>query len=245
MTQSTWNPNSLPAGDFEHLSHMTQTGWENRKVDNLGLQSKVELSKDAAVSGTYGLKMSVQPTRPVQVVQATPVWIASAKVPVKAGQMVRIHGWVNVSKVIGGSHDGLTIMESIGGPDLVERIPITNGWQEFTLYRGVQEDTDLQVKLALTGIGTVLVDEVTIRTIDLPSQAGTIGQAPHREPVQAVSGAPMRLPFWALNSFLSFSQRAASRGPVLDLATNVRAMNRHQGNDSPESAGEQKKHLPD
>lgn len=167
LSVSSWGPNSLPGGDFENLGHMTQHGWENRRIDDLGLESRVELSDTSAVDGKFGLKLTVRPTRQVGVVQATPVWITSGPVPVKAGQMVRIHGWVRVPAVIGGSHDGLTIMESIGGPQLAERIPLTSGWQEFTLYRGAQADGDLRVTFALTGIGTAEVDEVTIRTIDL------------------------------------------------------------------------------
>ncbi|MEO1996645.1 MAG: hypothetical protein ABGZ17_15360, partial [Planctomycetaceae bacterium] len=51
-----------------------------------------------------------------------------------------------------------------------ERIPITDGWQEFTLYRGVPRDGELTVTLGLSGIGTAMVDEMTIRVVDLPER---------------------------------------------------------------------------
>jgi hypothetical protein len=65
--------------------------------------------------------------------------------------------------------DGLMITDSLGGEAMAERIPITSGWQEFTLYRSVPHDGDLQLTFALTGFGEALLDEVTVRTVDLPS----------------------------------------------------------------------------
>ena len=61
------------------------------------------------------------------------------------------------------------IIDSLGGPSMAERIPVTDGWQEFTLYRGVESDRELQITFALTGAGEAMFDEVTIRTVDLPS----------------------------------------------------------------------------
>ena len=169
LQQSTWKPNSLPGGDFENLGHMTKTGWINRRLDFPGVETKVELSKEAKAEGTYGLKISVTADPTLGVLQATPVWITSAPVAVKSGQLVRIHGWANVPKVISRSHDGLMITESLGGENLAERIPVTDGWQEFTIYRGVPQDSDITVTLGLAGIGTAMVDEMTIRVVDLPN----------------------------------------------------------------------------
>ena len=104
-------------------------------------------------------------------VEAPVLWIRSPKIPVKSGQLVRIHGWVRIPTVIRGSHDGLTITDSMGSTEMSERITITQGWQEFTLYRGVNSSSNLDVTFSLTGIGEVYLDEVTIRTIDLPPQS--------------------------------------------------------------------------
>ncbi len=170
LQQSNWKPNSLPGGDFENLEHMTQAGWRNRRLEMAGIETKVELAKDAMAKGTYGLKISCNGDPAVGVLPTTPVWITSAPVAVKSGQLVRIHGWANVPNVIARSQDGLTITDSLGGPQLAERIPVTEGWQEFTIYRGVPQDGNLTVTLGLTGIGEARVDEVTIRVVDLPAQ---------------------------------------------------------------------------
>ena len=170
LSNGNWNPNGLAGGDFENLQHMMSNGWENRRLDDELVSTQVELSNTAVVDGNYGLKMSVNAnTRHTGLVEATPLWIATPNIPVKGGQLVRIHGWVNIPRVIHGSLDGLKITDSLGGPEMSERIPVTSGWQEFTLYRGVATNGTIQVTFALTGIGEAFLDEVTVRTIDLPS----------------------------------------------------------------------------
>ena len=132
----------------------------------------MELIESAAVDGTYGLQMSVVPStdRPVDLIEASPLTIQTPSVKVKPGQLVRIHGWVNVPNALVGSQDGLRITDTLGGPAMAERVLVTNGWQEFTLYRGVEKAGQLSVRFEMTGVGTVSVDEVTIRTIQLPAE---------------------------------------------------------------------------
>jgi hypothetical protein len=169
LATADWNPNGLAGGDFENLQHMMSNGWENRRLDSDLLRTHVELSDSAVAGGEYGLKMSVvEKTPAVGIVEATPLWIATPELPVKGGQLVRIHGWVNVPQVIQGSLNGLTITDSIGGSQMMERIPVTNGWQEFALYRGVPNNGTIKVTFALTGVGVAMLDEVTVRTVDLP-----------------------------------------------------------------------------
>ncbi len=169
LASANWQPNSLPGGDFENLQHMTENGWENRRLDISGLQTKVELLRKAATDGEYGLKMSVKGRIREGLVESTPLWIATGRVPVKAGHMVRIHGWVKIDRAIQNSMDGLVIWDSMGGRDLAERIPVTSGWQEFAFYRAATTNTEVQVKFELTGIGEVFLDEVTIRAVELPA----------------------------------------------------------------------------
>jgi len=165
-----WNPNGLPAGDFESLDHLMRAGWENRRLDDDRIGTMVQLTDQQPVGGAYSLKMDAFDKTDAQRmdIDAPPLWISTPRISVRRGQLVRIHGWVNIPKVIRGNADGLMIVDSLGGEAMAERIPITDGWQEFTLYRGVFSDTDLQVTFTLTGLGTVMMDEVTIRTVDLP-----------------------------------------------------------------------------
>jgi hypothetical protein len=176
LNQGNWQPNGLAGGDFEDLTHMLTNGWENHREESELVSTRVELAASAAVDGRYGLKMSVLEKQPNQgVIESTPLWITSPETLVKAGQLVRIHGWVNIPKVIRGTHDGLTITDSLGGPEMMERIPITTGWEEFTLYRAAPENGRVQVTFAMTGTGTAMLDKVTVRAVDLPTE--TVRQA--------------------------------------------------------------------
>jgi hypothetical protein len=169
LNGSQWNPNSLPAGDFENLEHLTRAGWENRRLDDERVATKVELSDGVRADGNYSLRMEATPKTNSMLIDATPLWISSPKIPVRVGQLVRVHGWINIPEPIRGNLDGLMIIDSLGGDALAERIPITSGWQEFTLYRCVPFETDFGITLALTGYGVAYLDEITIRTVDLPS----------------------------------------------------------------------------
>lgn len=162
-----WDPNGLPAGDFESLEHMQRAGWENHRIDSSTLSTRVELSNEQVVLGRKSLKLTVTPTSAAAVVEEKPLWIVSPSVKVEPNQMVQIHGWVNVPKIIQGNMDGLMITDSSGGDALAERIISTNGWEEFTLYRSITSADELNVRFDLTGYGTAYLDEVTIRTIDL------------------------------------------------------------------------------
>ena len=169
LDQADWNPNGLAGGDFENLPHMLSSGWENQRLDNDTISTKVELSDTSTRDGNFGLRMVVRSNSPTNdLVESTPLWIATPEMPVKGGQLVRIHGWINIPRPLMGSHEGLTITDTLGGPEMRERIATTNGWQEFTLYRGVPSNRTFKVTFALKGIGEAWLDEVTVITLDLP-----------------------------------------------------------------------------
>jgi len=172
LSDSSWKPNGLAGGDFENLQHMLAAGWENHRLDDAQFATKVELAEQAKVDGRYGCRLAVELKSGVNTIngpiESPPLWIATPPVAVKGGDLVRIHGWVNVPRTISANQDGLTIMDSLSGEELMERIPVTQGWQEFTLYRSVAADTDLKITFSLTGLGEALLDEVTVRAIDLP-----------------------------------------------------------------------------
>ena len=165
--QSTSSINHLAGGDFESLDHMMKSGWANQRIDDQRLRTHVELSPDAAKAGKSGLKLSTRSSLPL--IETVPLWVSSPPVRVKARQLVRIHGWVNIPQVIRGSEQGFRIVDSLGGETLAETMVSTEGWKEFTLYRNTAKDTQLTIDLQLTGIGQVMVDEVTVQIIDLPA----------------------------------------------------------------------------
>ena len=95
-----------------------------------------------------------------------PLWVTSPAVPVQAGQIVRIHGWVNVPTAITGSVDGLLVVESLTGEEMALRLDKTTGWREFTMLRIVPQAGPLVLTLSMTGLGEVRLDDLTIEVLE-------------------------------------------------------------------------------
>ena len=94
------------------------------------------------------------------------MWISSSPVPVREGQLVRIRGWASVPRRLAASDEGLLVFDSLGGPELGDRIRLTQGWREFTLYRAAGRSGDLSVTFALTGLGEASLDDLQISLLD-------------------------------------------------------------------------------
>ena len=178
--------NLLVGGEFEHLDYMVRTGWRHLRHHSYDLTSEVDLSPNRPHSGRYALRLratSVDTKTKERVVESPPVWIHSAPVPVQRGQLLQIHGWVNIVKPIRGSTDGLLIYDSLGGPALGSRLRVTGGWQPFLLYRAADRDTQLTLTFALSGIGEALIDDVTIAPI-------TVQYQPPSAPIPGIATPP-------------------------------------------------------
>jgi hypothetical protein len=85
---------------------------------------------------------------------------------VRQGQIVRIHGWVHVPRPLAASDEGLLVFDSIGGAELGDRVRLTQGWRELTIYRAVPESGSLTVTFALTGLGEASIDDLSISLLD-------------------------------------------------------------------------------
>ena len=164
LGESRLKANGLAGGEFEQLDQLTANGWQNERSYDSSIETRVELSPSAAYRGKSGLMLTTASTNPA--VESAALWINSGSVRVKAGQFLRIHGWVNIPRPITGGLDGLMIYDSVGGKNLGERLITTNGWQEFTMYRGVPEDGDLRITFALAGLGQAMIDEVTVQVLE-------------------------------------------------------------------------------
>jgi hypothetical protein len=160
--------NLLPGGDFENLDQMVRFGWRHIPHATPGIQTAADLVPEAAHNGGRGLRLTawpVNPEKPPAAIEMPPLWIASPAVPVKAGQIVRIHGWINVPAAITASVDGLMIVESLTGEEMALRLNKTAGWQEFSMVRIVPQDGPLSLTLAMTGLGEVRLDDLTIEVL--------------------------------------------------------------------------------
>jgi hypothetical protein len=183
IARSRPGPNRLPGGDFEDLRAMLSVGWSHLRFPSAGLRTAAELVAGAAHSGGSGVRLTVRPedpNNPPAVVETPPLWITTPPVPVQAGDLVCIQGWVQVPAAITGSVDGLLVIDSLSGETLAQRIGQTNGWQQFTLYRAVPEASRVSVTFALSGLGEVWLDDVTIHCLEPARPFGAAWKAPQQ-----------------------------------------------------------------
>jgi hypothetical protein len=175
ITSSQPGPNRLPGGDFEDLPTTLGAGWRNFPRPLPGIESLAELVPQAKHSGEMGMHLLARPTDPKNVpavIETAPLWIITPPVPVAAGDVVRIHGWVKTVLPVTGSSDGLSIFDSIAGEAFAERIVESFGWHEFTLFRCVPRSGPLTVTFALNGLGEVYLDEVSVEVLEPLSRLG-------------------------------------------------------------------------
>jgi hypothetical protein len=178
LAVSPLGPNLLPGGDFERLDVMLQSGWQHFQHSAEGIHTAADLVGEAAHSGLLGLRLTARaddPANPPAMIETPPLWITSPPVPVEAGQLIRIHGWVNIPAAISGSVDGLMVVDSLAGDDLAERIDRTSGWKEITLYRAASQPGAVRLTLALSGLGEARIDDLTIQVLQ---PAAPIGRMP-------------------------------------------------------------------
>ena len=169
--------NVLPGGELEGLDLLMSSGWKHFQYPQDGIGSEADLSprvrpaapprngQPQALPSTHCLRLAVRPTdeRATQgLLESAPLWVASPPITVRAGQLLRISGWVNVPEELRGSLDGLLIYDSIGGDVTAQRFDKTGGWRQFTYYRVAPTDGAASLTVALTGYGEALVDDLLV-----------------------------------------------------------------------------------
>ncbi len=178
---SSIGPNLLNGSEMEDLGVMLRGGWRHFERGTRGIETMAELSPLAAKTGRTGLRLSATATdkkNPPGVVEAPPIWITTNAVPIEAGQIACIEGWVKVPRQITGSVDGLMIIDSLTGEALASRIKQTDDWQQLIIYRIAPRSGTLSITFALSGIGEAWLDDISVRILR-PAHA-TVGRPGER-----------------------------------------------------------------
>jgi hypothetical protein len=164
LARTPWSVNALPAGEMEQMDHLIDSGWRLLRADTSDVEIDARLTLEAPHAGRFSLQLRAWEAGESRrgLAGQWPLTISSAPVPVRSGELVRIHGWVKVPRRFSNSWDGLMIFDSQSGPDLAERILETQGWQEFVLYRAATATGDLHVVFAQTGLGEAWLDDISV-----------------------------------------------------------------------------------
>lgn len=182
VRNASWGPNLLPGGDFENLALLQSSGWSNVSTDSGAWGSGAELSLQNPHSGRSSLRLRcwpLDPDRGASAIESAPLQITTAPVRVQRGQVVCVHGWVRIPQALEGG-GGLQLYDSLSGKTLVQRIRVSERWKEFLFYRGAVRDGTFRFTAALSGIGEVLLDDITVRVLDPRSSQATLphGKSP-------------------------------------------------------------------
>lgn len=160
--------NVLPGGEFDDLRQVPATGWRQLQSWNAydGITPRADIAEEAAHSGPCGLKLEVtmkdKNTAPVMF-DSPPVVIRGPAVQIgPVGTVYQVELWLNIPVPLKNTVEGLKITDSNSGEVLAERRMKTNGWQKITFQRVVTDANPVFMTIALTGYGTVYVDDVKI-----------------------------------------------------------------------------------
>ena len=129
-----------------------------------------------AAQASYAIVSAARPDGGLapETVETAPVWVSSAPIEIPANHWIRIQGYCKIDEAIQGSLEGFLIRDSLGGDALAPILRRTDGWQPFVIYRATNEPHTLQLQFALTGYGTVYLDEVTVQMAsNNPTMGGT------------------------------------------------------------------------
>ncbi len=181
--------NRLNDGGFEDLQAMHRSGWINYEHKQANIVTAVDLTPEAAHGGRLGLRLRATAgdaeNKPA-VVETPPLWITSPAVGVQAGEVLQIQGWVRVAQPLSGNVDGLLVIDSLTGEALAERVTGAAQWRQFTMVRAAPRAGSMAVTFALSGLGEVWIDDVTIQGVVRggmqPQQAQHLPSAGRRGP---------------------------------------------------------------
>ncbi|MBA4186990.1 MAG: hypothetical protein C0467_03130 [Planctomycetaceae bacterium] len=88
--------------------------------------------------------------------------VDSPPVRLPPGTLVRVSVWLKIPSDIVGSADGVLFYDDAGGEPLGVRLSVLPKWKQYHLYRRVPPSGQISATVALTGIGSVYVDDMRI-----------------------------------------------------------------------------------
>ncbi|MEX1094829.1 MAG: hypothetical protein WED34_02205 [Planctomycetales bacterium] len=188
--------NLLRSGDFEDIDTMVVEGWKHTQNQLAGVRATAELHP-AAHTGKYCLRLVAVPepgSEPPSVVRDSPVEVTTPAMPVVAGQILFVTGWIRIPTAIQRSPDGVVLTDSIGGPVGALRWKSAKNWQRFELIREVRESGEFQMRVSLAGLGEVQLDELKVVPHDPRAAPAAATAAPPQEARGGIMDYFNRLP---------------------------------------------------
>ena len=193
ISKTTPSSNVLPDGNFEASAVNQQNSWrlDETSLDEVELLAVRTGEVNQPLAGRPGetptsiatphegrqcLLLQVKPKAravPPAALERTVVSYTSPSIRLAPGSLVQISGWIRIPAPITASVDGALLYDSAGGEPLAIRLTQPTPWKKFTLFRRVPASGNINVTLALTGVGSVYFDDVRIEPLaPRPNYAG-------------------------------------------------------------------------
>ncbi len=175
---TTGDTEHLIEGDLEDLAAMRQAGWRNWERSPDWLRSNVALTADQPRQGRSCLRMTTQVDAAGNSISDAsghqtgrrwmdqpPVWVSTPPMHFAPGTRIVIRGWARMLTEPTHSLEGALVYDSLAGPELGTRVQASTRWQPFSMLRVVDTSGEVTLTLALTGIGQVDWDGLSVREI--------------------------------------------------------------------------------
>ncbi|TWT48560.1 hypothetical protein [Botrimarina hoheduenensis] len=157
--------NRLHGGSFEDIDELRRFGWRNENANNNAEEAPaVEIAASSPIHGAHRLRLVGQDSY-----QGRSARIVSPPIPIAAGELLEITGWVQVEREQSRSAAGLLLTDSLGGPELSLLIGPTANYEPFRLIRGATDSTELTIEFEVIGVARVDIDGVMVRPVTLPT----------------------------------------------------------------------------
>ena len=151
---------------MERADDWSRAGWSRQETLVPGIESHLNRSGEAAHSGSFGLLFtlaSVESVPPAEL--SNPPLAVSVSFPVHTGEMLCIEGWIAIPQTLTSGADGFMVYDNHGGIALAQRYRERTGWRPFAFYRFAAWDGEMTLTFAMSGLGTVKLDDVSVRTV--------------------------------------------------------------------------------
>jgi hypothetical protein len=164
--------NVVNDGDFERADQVPD-GWQIRQGIPDDLEADASVTTLAPHDGRHCLKLQIRPKlvpsdgQLPAAIEPAYLGVTTPPAAFAAGTLVRVSAWIKIEKPIVASADGALLFDSAGGEPLGVRLTSAKpGWKQFTLYRRVPANGQIQITAALTGLGTVFFDDLKIEPLN-------------------------------------------------------------------------------
>jgi len=169
VNQSQHTGNLLRDGDCETPVGAAPPGWVVRKdtLDEVAL-NEVRIPEQPH-DGRQCWKLAITPRDPAaepEALERTYLAVTTPSTALNPGTTVRLSGWVRIPTPLKATADGLLVYDNAGGEALALRFYAEPKWKKFEIYRQVPASGQINLSLALTGIGTVYFDDLAIEAIN-------------------------------------------------------------------------------